>query len=161
MNTSKSDVYPKYSLQFQRIESFNNWPKDSTQIPEQLATAGFFYTGRGDRVTCFCCGGGLKDWEEFDQPWEQHAIWYRNCEYLKLMKGETYIYAVLNPSQISISDAENKNNHRLCKICYEAESNIAFVPCGHVIACISCAAMVNKCPYCNQKYETIQKLYFV
>lgn len=58
---------------------------------QQLSDAGFYYTGKGDRVSCFSCGGGLKDWEENDDPWEQHAMWYAACEYLKLMKGVEFI----------------------------------------------------------------------
>jgi baculoviral IAP repeat-containing protein 7/8 len=59
--------------------------------PQILSDAGFYYTGKGDKVCCFSCGGGLKDWEENDEPWEQHAMWYGKCEYLKLMKGADFI----------------------------------------------------------------------
>jgi hypothetical protein len=50
------------------------------QRPQELSDAGFYYSGKGDRVCCFSCGGGLKDWEEGDNPWEQHAISYGNSE---------------------------------------------------------------------------------
>ena len=26
-----------------------------------------------------------------------------------------------------------------CKVCYEADADAAFIPCGHVTACIQCA----------------------
>ena len=48
-------------------------------------------TGRGDRVVCFSCKGGLKDWEKNDDPWLEHAVWYPNCPFLLNEKGENFI----------------------------------------------------------------------
>lgn len=83
--------FPEYAVEAKRVESYEDWPKTIRQRPQQLSDAGFFYTGKGDRVCCFSCGGGLKDWEQNDDPWEQHAMWYGKCEYLKLMKGNDFI----------------------------------------------------------------------
>lgn len=83
--------FPDMAVEAKRIESYSDWPKTIKQRPQQLSDAGFFYTGKGDRVCCFSCGGGLKDWEENDDPWEQHGMWYGKCEYLKLVKGAEYI----------------------------------------------------------------------
>lgn len=87
----KRPEYPNYAIEAKRLESYEDWPKFMKQKPKELSDAGFFYTGKSDRVKCFSCGGGLKDWEAEDEPWEQHAMWYSHCEYLKLMKGEEYI----------------------------------------------------------------------
>ncbi|XP_055531022.1 death-associated inhibitor of apoptosis 1 [Wyeomyia smithii] len=87
----KRPEYPNYAIEAKRLESYDDWPKFMKQKPKELSDAGFFYTGKSDRVKCFSCGGGLKDWEAEDEPWEQHAMWYSHCEYLKLMKGEDYI----------------------------------------------------------------------
>lgn len=83
--------HPEYAVEAKRVESYEDWPKTMRQKPQQLSDAGFYYTGKGDRVCCFSCGGGLKDWEENDDPWEQHAMWYGKCEYLKLMKGADFL----------------------------------------------------------------------
>lgn len=32
--------------------------------------------GVGDRVLCFRCGEGLKDWQPEEDPWEEHAKHY-------------------------------------------------------------------------------------
>uniref|UniRef100_T1E229 Putative inhibitor of apotosis protein n=1 Tax=Psorophora albipes TaxID=869069 RepID=T1E229_9DIPT len=97
--------FPNYAIEAKRLESYEDWPKFMKQKPKELSDAGFFYTGKSDRVKCFSCGGGLKDWEAEDEPWEQHAMWYSKCEYLKLMKGEEYIAQCLakkdNPSAVS------------------------------------------------------------
>lgn len=83
--------HPEFSVEAKRLESYSDWPKTMRQKPQQLSDAGFYYTGKGDKVCCFSCGGGLKDWEEGDEPWEQHGMWYGKCEYLKLMKGQSFI----------------------------------------------------------------------
>ncbi|CAC5373528.1 BIRC2_3 [Mytilus coruscus] len=36
--------YPKYALRSNRIDSFKHWPSYLTQTPEEMATAGFFFT---------------------------------------------------------------------------------------------------------------------
>lgn len=89
--TTSRPEHPEYAVEAKRIESFEDWPKTMRQKPQQLSDAGFYYTGKGDRVCCFSCGGGLKDWEENDDPWEQHGMWYGKCEYLKLVKGQDFV----------------------------------------------------------------------
>lgn len=37
--------YPDYSQSGKRIASYNNWPPTAKQNPQNLADAGFFYTG--------------------------------------------------------------------------------------------------------------------
>jgi baculoviral IAP repeat-containing protein 7/8 len=106
LNYPKRNEHPEFALESQRLKSFEDWPKTIRQKPEQLSDAGFYYTGKGDRVCCFSCGGGLKDWEENDKPWEQHAMWYSKCEYLKLMKGKEYIAAVLERKQAASTSSD-------------------------------------------------------
>lgn len=101
MPQQKRPEYPNYAIEAKRLESYEDWPKFMKQKPKELSDAGFFYTGKSDRVKCFSCGGGLKDWEAEDEPWEQHAMWYSNCEYLKLMKGEAYITQCLAKKESS------------------------------------------------------------
>jgi len=84
----------EFAIESRRVRSFDDWPKTMRQSPKDLSDAGFFYTLRGDKVKCFSCGGGLRDWEENDVPWEQHALWFSDCEYLKLVKGQNYIDSI-------------------------------------------------------------------
>lgn len=95
MSRHRSHEHPEFAIESHRLVSFEDWPKTMKQKPKELAEAGFYYTGKGDRVACFSCGGGLKDWEEMDVPWEQHAMWYSKCEYLKLVKGQEFIDEIL------------------------------------------------------------------
>lgn len=45
-----------YFWEQKRLESFADWPVSAPVIPTNLAGAGFYYTGQGDRVRCAFCG---------------------------------------------------------------------------------------------------------
>ncbi|KFU98314.1 E3 ubiquitin-protein ligase XIAP, partial [Tauraco erythrolophus] len=62
-----------------RLKSFHNWPVDGQLTPKELADAGFYYTGVGDQVACFCCGGKLKTWEPGDRAWSEHKRHFPKC----------------------------------------------------------------------------------
>ncbi|KAH8286105.1 hypothetical protein KR054_002713 [Drosophila jambulina] len=224
--------YPEFAVESTRLRTFEAWPRNLKQKPHQLAEAGFFYTGVGDRVRCFSCGGGLKDWDDNDEPWEEHARWLSQCRFVKLMKGQVYIDTVsVKPipveekeadvgqiaddevvttasSRSTISAEEEVSSpaasssgdvapsapaaqtaatrifekivestaatstvpaasngstipeEKLCKICYGAEYNTAFLPCGHVVACAKCASSVTKCPLCRKPFTDVMRVYF-
>ena len=165
--------FPEFAVEADRIASYTDWPKFLKQRPQDLSNAGFYYSGKGDRVCCFSCGGGLKDWEEGDTPWEQHAMWYGNCEYLKLMKGKCFIDQMAkkrnamvlgdrNPTEGPNADIEHPHTITdvSCKICYDNEYNTIFLPCGHIIACAKCASSVTTCPSCRQPFNSVVRAYF-
>ncbi|XP_035785709.1 death-associated inhibitor of apoptosis 1-like isoform X1 [Anopheles albimanus] len=137
--------YPEYALESERLRSLADWPSALPQKPQQLCDAGFFYTGRGDQVRCYYCGGGLMQWEVDDDPWEQHAMWYSNCKYLQQMKDRPFIERCLakkegrseakeevpstSKSTASVATAREVetegSDDKLCKICYEIISVIS------------------------------------
>ena len=80
--TSKNAKFPYYSELSARIKSFAN---SIFRNPEIFAKAGFFYIGRGDRVKCFHCGGGLNEWLPSDTPIQEHIRWYSNCYFVRRM----------------------------------------------------------------------------
>ncbi|XP_052060935.1 baculoviral IAP repeat-containing protein 3-like [Mytilus californianus] len=83
--------YPKYAIRGSRLDSFKYWPTYLTQSPDEMATAGFFFTGNDDHCRCFFCGGGLKNWEPGDEPWVEHARWYQKCDFVRQCKGDSFI----------------------------------------------------------------------
>lgn len=105
--TLKHPDFPQYAIESARLRSFDEWPKTSRQRPQQLSDAGFFYTQRSDRVICFSCGGGLRDWDDQDDPWEQHALHYGKCDYLLLLKGPEFVDAV--KAKYAKSESEKNN----------------------------------------------------
>ncbi|CAG9787764.1 unnamed protein product [Diatraea saccharalis] len=173
-------VHPQYASEAARLSTFNDWPRCMRQKPEDLAEAGFFYTGQGDKTKCFYCDGGLKDWENDDIPWEEHARWFDRCAYVQLVKGKEYIQRVkteaclINASETGSSvtpdtpktpstntDEETHiDDNKVCKICYVEERNVVFIPCGHVVACAKCALSTDKCPMCRRTFTSAVRLYY-
>lgn len=87
----------------ERLKTFDTWPKQMTRpSKEQLALAGFVYTGKGDLVYCFACGKQIKDWLIDDIPFAEHYRWSRDCEYLQLT------YVPQNLSSVTYFSAWNK-----------------------------------------------------
>ncbi|NP_001082290.1 baculoviral IAP repeat-containing protein 7-A [Xenopus laevis] len=87
-------VYPEMAEERDRLDSFRNWPMYAHGNPEHLAGSGFFYTGHRDNVKCFHCDGGLRNWEQGDDPWTEHAKWFPMCDFLLHVKGEAFIRRV-------------------------------------------------------------------
>ena len=47
----------------ERLQSFaKNWPVKIHVTSCEMADADFYYLDDSDRVICFFCGGGLKNW---------------------------------------------------------------------------------------------------
>ena len=87
-------THTKYALLEKRLESFKDWPTSMKQRPDELAKAGFYYTGVGDQTICFHCGVGLKNWQQSDDVWEEHALWSPKCVFLRLKKGAEFVSKV-------------------------------------------------------------------
>ena len=98
-NNNNNDILfkhypPKFSHHItveSRIKTFTKWPENMTQKPIELSEAGFFYHGVSDHTTCYHCGGGIRNWENEDDPWEEHARWYPDCLHISLFKGKEFI----------------------------------------------------------------------
>jgi len=59
----------------------------------------------------------------------------------------------------SITNDNNNNNNLNCKICYDNVLNAVFVPCGHAVACTTCALKIESCPMCRRQDCTVIQLY--
>ncbi|KAM3965044.1 inhibitor of apoptosis protein isoform 2-T2 [Aphomia sociella] len=180
-------VHLQYNTIAARLRTFEDWPRSMPQKPEDLADAGFYYTGTGDKTKCFFCDGGLKDWEINDDPWEEHALWFSRCYYVHHVKGPDYIKKVQKKHEESTSTSKKtpgvetitsetkqittatettsattveEDTSKLCKICYVDECNVVILPCGHVCACAKCVFSTDKCPICRGPIDNSVRLYF-
>nr|XP_031849592.1 death-associated inhibitor of apoptosis 1-like isoform X2 [Nomia melanderi] len=221
------DICGHYGIEDRPISGLDNHDQSKLQL---LADAGFYYTGKGDQTLCYHCGGGLKDWEPQDDPWEQHAKWYSKCYYLLMVKGQHYVNKVTGqhisppsleeimqmhlPSFIkkvqpvsmevekkgdietkpgpssqdigsansgiesirtntesekgsieNLSNAKTQNNKpmddaRMCKICYNGELGVIFLPCGHIVACVKCAPDMTICTVCREPLTMTVRTFF-
>jgi len=77
-----------YSDITKRQGSFATWSQESAPPVDELVRAGFFYTGAGNVVTCFYCGGSLQNWAATDNPINEHARWFGHCPYAKQLCGD-------------------------------------------------------------------------
>lgn len=151
--------YPEYGNVSSRVRSFCGWPKNKTQTPEELAHAGFFYTGTEDKVICFSCGGCLKQWFPDDDPWEHHALFFSDCKFLKAKKDLGLVKSIVSKPNETTKVADQTNEKNLCAICYVNKFNMALVPCGHLI-CEKCASLVISCHICRSPFKDIIHVYY-
>jgi len=63
-----------------------------------------------------------------------------------------------NPKQLE-DEMQRLRDQRLCKVCFVNESNVAFLPCGHLICCAHCVPSLKDCPYCRQPITGTLKTY--
>ncbi|XP_045202698.2 inhibitor of apoptosis protein-like [Mercenaria mercenaria] len=68
--------------EFSRFASFKTFPADSVARPIRLAQAGFYYTGSGEEVICFCCGVRNDVWTEDESLLEVHRRLSPKCRYI-------------------------------------------------------------------------------
>lgn len=180
IHQSRGPDHPTFNTYEARMQSFEGWPKSLKQKPDKLSEAGFYYTGKGDQTVCFHCGGGLKDWEENDDPWVEHALWFPKCIHVILIKGHKFIEDVrqLKKAKQPIQDipetpmsatqstpstsateqtpnSEEKviDDARICQICFQEERGVLFLPCGHIVACVKCAPSLSTCAVCRQPFS--------
>ncbi|XP_069136336.1 uncharacterized protein [Argopecten irradians] len=88
-----SPMHPEFKTMQARVETYgSSWTsQDLKQSPEEMADAGFIYTGPADCVRCFYCGGDVWDWETTDVPWNEHARYFPFCKYLLNRKGIDFV----------------------------------------------------------------------
>ncbi|XP_056016208.1 baculoviral IAP repeat-containing protein 7-A-like [Ostrea edulis] len=82
--------FPEFRDFSSRLESFSDWPSQFSQRKEDLALAGMFYLGKGDQTKCFWCNGILADWEPGDSPVLEHRKWFKDCQWLEVIKSEPF-----------------------------------------------------------------------
>ena len=202
-----------------RLATFDeSWPNHTRAQPEDFACAGLYYIHKHDSVKCYFCGGGLKNWKLFDDPYYLHAKWFPSCQFIVHKKGLAYVRKVGTPQQnvvfnncnfggtlirstvhhTTVSQAKVKptascsttfrfghptmvntctlskgNIHqpqaaeikkqqdelKICKICYDDNSNMLFLPCAHLCCCIICSETLTQCPICRRNIQEKVKTY--
>ncbi|XP_064457212.1 baculoviral IAP repeat-containing protein 2-like [Ornithodoros turicata] len=94
---------PDYAVISERIRSFNTYPENAGGNRENMARAGFFYTGRDDIVTCFHCGYEQCHWDGDDAPAVEHARWNPDCVFVRILLGDEHVRSIKQMHQALIS----------------------------------------------------------
>ncbi|XP_007520788.1 baculoviral IAP repeat-containing protein 2 [Erinaceus europaeus] len=93
----RTDLYSyAMSTEEARILTYHRWPL-TFLTPAELARAGFYYLGPGDRVACFACAGTLSNWEPKDDAMSEHRRYFPNCPFLEYSL-ETLRFSISNLS---------------------------------------------------------------
>ncbi|KAH9525609.1 Baculoviral IAP repeat-containing protein 7-B [Bulinus truncatus] len=112
----------EFALRDARLKTFLTWKSLFNNIND-MADAGFYYTGNEDAIRCFFCGGTLKNWEEEDDAFIEHARYFPKCSYICQVKGQIFVDAIQElsgPCEKITSDmveekmkslAESRNKH--------------------------------------------------
>ncbi|XP_077488826.1 baculoviral IAP repeat-containing protein 7-like isoform X1 [Amblyomma americanum] len=68
----------------------------------------------------------------------------------------------VTPAGSEPSDPEETRlkDQRLCKVCLDAEVGVVFLPCGHLVACPSCASALVDCPICRAAIRGTVRTFF-
>ncbi|CAG2100414.1 unnamed protein product, partial [Medioppia subpectinata] len=88
-----------YTTFNERLATFRkDWNTIYPVSCESLAEAGFYSYNLSDRVVSFCCYRGLSGWRLWNKPWETHALWSPNCQYVIDKKGKKFIQKAIRKS---------------------------------------------------------------
>lgn len=52
------------------------------------------------------------------------------------------------PEDDPLEQLEKLQREKLCKICWDRDIGIVFIPCGHLVACKECSETLFRCPIC-------------
>ncbi|EHH56692.1 hypothetical protein EGM_06155 [Macaca fascicularis] len=97
LSPSRTNPYSyAMSTEEARFLTYHMWPLTFLS-PSELARAGFYYIGPGDRVACFACGGKLSNWEPKDDAMSEHRRHFPNCPFLE-NSLETLRFSISNLS---------------------------------------------------------------
>uniref|UniRef100_A0A665UD34 Baculoviral IAP repeat containing 2 n=1 Tax=Echeneis naucrates TaxID=173247 RepID=A0A665UD34_ECHNA len=102
---------PSMRREQDRLDSFHSWTL-SIITPAELAMAGFYYLGQGDRVACFSCGGQLSNWEPGDRAVSEHQRHYPNCRFVRGDRADNVslagVAALSNVSNPAMQQSEDR-----------------------------------------------------
>lgn len=124
-----------------RLQSF---PSDTDYT--NFADSGFFL--RNEHIVCFCCFFTLKDWQK-KTPWYEHIINSPRCVYVVRTKGKNAIQKICS-----------KQSNYICKVCFDKDIEIFYLPCQHAVTCSECSNSLNACPVCRAPLIKKLKIYF-
>lgn len=166
--------YPDFKLMNQRLKTFETWPVGIKQRPQELAEAGFFYSGQSDLTICFACGLKICKWEPTDNCWVEHKKHTPTlCSFLKLnhetvtLNEKNYDEFKKLPKIDVQPDKDESPVHTevqfesICKICLERKSSILFLPCKHVAVCGVCVFGIEQiCCICRTPIDEKINLFY-
>ena len=110
-------------------------------------------------ITKICSMNKINKSESIKKALSQ--VLQQNLECITITNIVEEILKMSSSHDIGSSTSENDAKY-LCKICVEQEVCTIFLPCGHLLCCESCAALISDtCSVCRGSIEKRQKVFFV
>jgi hypothetical protein len=109
----KTPEHLDYASYQTRLNSFTTWPTHMTQTREQLAEAGFYYSGIDDITICYHCGIHIGSWRIEEDVWVQHANLSPGCPYLLTIRGTEYVNNVTGKELYESSEQVSRKTYSL------------------------------------------------
>ncbi|ABL76006.1 inhibitor of apoptosis-2 [Maruca vitrata nucleopolyhedrovirus] len=132
-------------------------------VVEMLARRGFYYFGKAGHLRCSGCHV-IFNYKNVDDAQRRHK---QNCKFLNVIedycvieqfdKFEEKILATdLIPPRQNVepsAPAAEPLNQQVseCKICFDREKSVCFMPCRHLAVCAECSRRCKRCCVCNAK----------
>ncbi|XP_060084357.1 uncharacterized protein LOC132563634 [Ylistrum balloti] len=113
-NTSESlgfigqSKQPEFEPLKSRLHTYSEFPDHLKTKVQDLATAGFYFKGYEDATQCFFCGGCLKEWEEHDDPWVEHARWFPDCGFVIKNKQKGFVNLVQEKLRLRFAESQRQ-----------------------------------------------------
>src|SRR5687768_757317 len=108
-----------------RLKTFEGYWSFHQARPEELAKAGFYCLRSRDKVKCAYCDGVAGEFEYGDDPLIEHVKHFPHCQFARDLQ-----YLIIKAKQSRTCE------HRECKVCFEQDSQVVFLPCAHLISCL-------------------------
>ncbi|AAN28078.1 inhibitor of apoptosis - 2 [Rachiplusia ou multiple nucleopolyhedrovirus] len=155
-----------------RKKSFTSFKSSRRQFASQsvvvdmLARRGFYYFGKAGHLRCSGCYIVFK-YKSVDDAQRRHQ---QNCKFLnaiedysdneqfgKFNAAETEILAAdLIPPRLNVRPSAPPAEPLTqqvseCKVCFDREKSVCFMPCRHLAVCTTCSRRCKRCCVCNAK----------
>ncbi|UZE89754.1 IAP-2 [Parapoynx stagnalis nucleopolyhedrovirus] len=127
-------------------------------VVDMLARRGFYSFGKRNYIRCSQCLVTFK-YLSMENAQQQHC---HDCDFLyatddcEKLSNQQILHSDLSPpnTYLKPSAPELPSSDTLeCKICFDAERVVCFMPCKHLVACETCSRRCKKCCVCNEKIE--------
>jgi baculoviral IAP repeat-containing protein 7/8 len=77
--------------------------------------------------------------------------------------------AAVEPMTVETTDDQTKTEENTseaklsvnnpCVLCGKEEKRLACIPCGHLVACVTCSQTLRTCPICRRGIEAFVRIY--
>lgn len=123
LNTYVSRFQKQFVSKESRLKSFEHFKGNISQDLSVLSECGLVYIGDGknDQMACFCCGNGLKNWEDDDDPWIEHSRFFPDCAYIRLYKGNDFVESTGNRLNATITLKQSITTTTTLRCCDEID----------------------------------------